>query len=92
MAAQARLGDHVTVLPQSVISHDSAVEDYSILAGGVMVCGGVQVGRNCYLGAHSTLHQGLSLGQRVLVGMGSVVLRDVSDDTVVYGNPARPRG
>jgi acetyltransferase-like isoleucine patch superfamily enzyme len=41
------------------------------------------------VGANSTLLPGVRIGRNSLVGAGSVVTRDVPDDSVVAGNPAR---
>jgi sugar O-acyltransferase (sialic acid O-acetyltransferase NeuD family) len=89
LAAKCRLGAHVTVLPQSVVSHDCVVEDYSILAGGVILSGAVHVERCCYLGANSAVRSRLRVGEGSLVGMGSNVVRDVPSGQIVVGNPAR---
>jgi acetyltransferase-like isoleucine patch superfamily enzyme len=34
---------------------------------------------------------GITIGQRATVGLGAVVVRSVEPDTVVMGNPAKPR-
>ncbi|MCR5887983.1 N-acetyltransferase [Hymenobacter sp. J193] len=44
------------------------------------------------IGANSTIVCGVSLGEYAFVGAGSVVTKDVGPYTLVYGNPARPRG
>lgn len=44
------------------------------------------------LGANSTIRCGVTIGQWALVGAGSVVTRDVPDNGLVYGNPARLHG
>lgn len=41
------------------------------------------------IGANSTLLPGVTIGRNALVGAGSVVTRDVPDNAVVVGNPAR---
>jgi acetyltransferase-like isoleucine patch superfamily enzyme len=41
------------------------------------------------IGANATLLPGVTIGRNSLVGAGAVVLRDVPDDKVVVGNPAR---
>jgi len=41
------------------------------------------------LGANSTILPGIVLGQNCMVGAGSVVTKDVPDNAVVVGNPAR---
>ncbi len=89
LASRCRLGCHVTVLPQSVVSHDTVVEDYSILAGGVILSGEVHIGRCCYLGANAAVRSRVRVGEGSLVGMGSNVLGHVPPGQVVVGNPAR---
>lgn len=44
------------------------------------------------LGAASVLLPGVTIGRWALVGSGSVVTRDVADQTLVAGNPARRLG
>ena len=41
------------------------------------------------VGAHATLLPGISVGRHALVGAGSVVVKDVPDQAVVAGNPAK---
>lgn len=43
----------------------------------------------CSIGANSTIVCGVTIGKNALVGAGSVVTRDVQDNSVVYGNPAK---
>jgi acetyltransferase-like isoleucine patch superfamily enzyme len=44
------------------------------------------------IGAQCTIGCGLTIGRFAMVGMGSVVTRDVPDFLIVAGNPARPVG
>jgi acetyltransferase-like isoleucine patch superfamily enzyme len=44
------------------------------------------------IGANATLLPGVVIGRNALVGAGSVVVRDVPDEAVVAGNPARVIG
>jgi UDP-2-acetamido-3-amino-2,3-dideoxy-glucuronate N-acetyltransferase len=41
------------------------------------------------IGSSVTILCGLTIGENVIVGAGSVVLKDVPDNTIVAGNPAR---
>lgn len=85
----ARVGRHVYILPNSIVSHDDVIGDFSCIAGGVCISGNVRVGQRCYLGTNATIKEGLQIGEACLVGMGSVVLENIPDNTVVVGNPAR---
>lgn len=50
----------------------------------------VRIGDNCWLGDHAAILAGVTLGRHVIVGANATVTRDVPDDTVVTGRPARP--
>ena len=45
--------------------------------------------RNCWIGANSVILPGVTVGVNSVVAAGSVVTKDVPDDTVVAGVPAR---
>jgi sugar O-acyltransferase (sialic acid O-acetyltransferase NeuD family) len=85
----AAIGDHVVALPQTVISHDCLLGDYAVATSAVTVGSEAKVGRNVYLGTGCMMLPGVSIGEGSLVGIGSVVLRDVEPNKVVVGNPAR---
>lgn len=89
ISSHARIEDHVCILPNSVISHDCRVGRCSCIAGGVIVSGQVQIGESCYLGANCSIKERVVVGARSLIGMGSVVLSDVVEGSIVAGNPSR---
>jgi sugar O-acyltransferase (sialic acid O-acetyltransferase NeuD family) len=83
------IGNHVFIYSNSVINHDVAIGDYSIITSGVCISGYSKVDEACYLGTNSAIRQNISIGKHALIGMGSVVLEDIIENTVVVGNPAR---
>jgi sugar O-acyltransferase (sialic acid O-acetyltransferase NeuD family) len=89
VTSNVRIGDHVIMLPNTVISHDDVIGDYTCVAGGVCISGGVEIGTSCYVGTNASVIDNLKIGDYCLIGMGSVVLHDVSENTVIAGNPAR---
>ena len=50
------------------------------------------VRRGATIGAACTIGPGIELGEYCMIGMGSVVTRNVSPHQLVYGNPAKFRG
>ena len=89
IASNVRIGSQVMILPNSIVSHDCIVGDHTCIAGGVSISGHVTIQETCYLGTGSCLRSRITVGARSLVGMGSVVLRDIPENTVVVGNPAK---
>ena len=49
----------------------------------------IRIGDDCWLGGGVIVCPGVTIGNRVIVGAGSVVTHDIPDDVVVAGNPAR---
>ena len=49
----------------------------------------IRIGRNCWLGANVVVVSGVTIGDNVVVGAGSVVTRDLPDNVVAVGNPCR---
>jgi sugar O-acyltransferase (sialic acid O-acetyltransferase NeuD family) len=86
---QARVGNFVFMLSNSVINHDVILEDRILVNSGVVLAGGVHVGGDSLLGQACTVREKLKIGNGSLVGMGAVVIKDVPPQSVVVGNPAR---
>lgn len=51
--------------------------------------GSIRVGSGASIGASVTILPGVTIGRCATIGAGSVVTKDVSDNSVVYGVPAR---
>jgi len=47
------------------------------------------IGQQCFIGARSIILPGVSIGDHVIVGSGSVVTKDVKSNCIVAGNPAK---
>lgn len=52
----------------------------------------VRIGRNCWIGAGVIIVPGITIGDHVVVGAGSVVTKDLPDHVVAVGNPCRVLG
>ena len=62
-----------------ILSHDYCLKRHA----------DTRIGKRCFIGADALVLCGVSIGDNVIVGAGSVVSRDVPPNTIVAGNPAR---
>ncbi|HFI0234335.1 TPA: DapH/DapD/GlmU-related protein [Streptococcus suis] len=52
----------------------------------------IEIYDNVFLGAHSIIMGGITIGPNAIVAAGSVVTKDVPEGTIVGGNPAKVIG
>lgn len=50
----------------------------------------VHIKKNAWIGASATIAPGVTIGENSIVGAGAVVTKDVPDNTIVAGVPAKP--
>lgn len=85
------IGDDVTISTGALfIPHDGGLRVIRDRNPGAYYYAPIVVGRQAFIGAQSMILPGVTIGDRVVVGARSLVTRDVPDDTVVAGSPARP--
>jgi sugar O-acyltransferase (sialic acid O-acetyltransferase NeuD family) len=89
LTAAVRVGAHVAVMPQAVLTHDDVIGDFATLAAGVRLGGHVRLGRGVYVASGALVREGTTVGDWSLIGMGSGVLGDVPPGEVWVGSPAR---
>ena len=49
----------------------------------------VTIGNNCWIGGNATILPGVTIGDNVTIGAGSVVVTDIASNSVAVGNPAK---
>lgn len=88
IATGCRIGNFVTI-QSSIIGHDVQIEDYVTVSSSCGITGGVKLHEGCFIADHACIAVGLEIGENAYVGIGSVVIRNVEENTKVFGNPAR---
>lgn len=86
------IGSDAFIMNQSYIAHDCAIGSHVTLASSVLLAGHVAVAEGANLGLGTSVHQRVRIGALSMIGMGSVVVRDVPPFAKAYGNPARVAG
>lgn len=86
-----RIGDDTIIGPSTVIVAENHIWDSSerpIREQGV-TRRGIDIGRDCWIGAHVTVLDGVTLGDGCVVGAGAVVNSDLAPSSVGVGVPVR---
>lgn len=79
-----RVEDDVFIGPQATFTNDRwprSKQPFELIT--------TRIRRGASIGAGAVILPGLTVGERAMVGAGAVVTKDVPDDVVVVGNPAR---
>ena len=66
-----------------------ATNNHDFYDRAVITCKTVHIKKNVWIGVNVTILAGVTIGENAIVGAGSVVTRDVPDNAVVVGSPAR---
>ena len=82
------IGENVYIQPSVLIGHDTTVGNDTVISP-CIIAGGCNIGNEIYIGLSATIKEKIKVGNQAIIGMGSVVLRDVPAELVVLGNPAK---
>lgn len=86
------VGSNCLLMAYSHVAHDCVVGDRVILANNVSLAGEVEVEDWAILGGHAAVHQFCRVGSHVMVGGGSMVLKDVPPYAMVGKTPVSYHG
>ncbi len=82
------ISDGVKICPSTHIGHNTFIgENASIICANLF--GSTWIGKDAYI-VDSTIQNQSSVGERTVIGMGSVVTKPISDNIIAYGIPAKP--
>ena len=87
--ADIYVGSHTMIGPNVTICTASHPLSPALREKGLQYNRPVRIGENVWIGASVTILPGVTIGDRSVIGAGSLVLRDVPPDVVVAGSPAR---
>jgi acetyltransferase-like isoleucine patch superfamily enzyme len=101
-----RIGDRVKIHSNCYVAQFTEIENDAFLAPGVtiandfypgqessaLVMSGPWIGAGAQIGVNATILPFVRIGSGSLVGAGAVVVRDIPERAVAYGNPATVRG
>jgi sugar O-acyltransferase (sialic acid O-acetyltransferase NeuD family) len=89
VCADAKLGEACIVNTSASVDHECVLADGVHIGPGAVLAGCVNVGECSMIGAGAVVLPRVNIGANVIVGAGAVVTKDIPDNQVALGNPAR---
>ncbi len=89
ISPNVKIGNFVFINCTTRIGHDVLIGDYTTVFSGLDIGGGAQIGTDCVIGSGVTINPHTKIGNGSIVGGGSVVTKDIPENVVVAGVPAK---
>jgi sugar O-acyltransferase (sialic acid O-acetyltransferase NeuD family) len=86
---RVKIGKYCILNSNSCVDHESNIGEGVHIMGSAYVAGRVTVGDYATIGANATILPDIKIGKNAIIGAGAVVTKNVKQNEIVVGNPAR---
>lgn len=83
------VGDNTMFAPNVVVATAGHPLEPEMRRDGLQYNMPIHIGKNCWIGAGVLIMPGVTIGDNVVVGAGSVVTKDLPSNVLAFGNPCR---
>jgi sugar O-acyltransferase (sialic acid O-acetyltransferase NeuD family) len=84
-----KIGMGSIVYYNSIITHDCVIGDFVEISPSVTILGRSEIGSYAQVGSNATILPDIKIGKNVIIGAGSVVTKDIPDNCLAVGIPAK---
>lgn len=89
ISTNTNIGECVIINAGSIIGHDCKLESYCSLMANVDIGGNVTLSEGVFAGTKSTVIPQKNISSGIIIGAGSVVIRNLAKPGTYFGNPAK---
>lgn len=89
LSCDVTIGNSCYINMLSTVGHETILGDYVTMAAGVIISGNVTIGNECYIGNNCSIREYINICSRTILGMGTVVVKDITEPGTYIGIPAR---
>ena len=89
IANNVKLGKASIVYYNAIITHDCILGDFVEISPGAILLGKCQIGDFTHIGAGAKILPKIKIGKNVIIGAGAVVTKDVPNNQIMVGVPAK---
>lgn len=83
------IGKNCIINTGAIIEHDNIIEDYVHISPNATLCGTVNIGKYTHIGAGATIKNNTTICSNCIIGAGAVVVKDIKQDGIYIGVPAK---
>lgn len=83
------LGKHALINRGNQIGHDCTIGDYFSMMPGAIVSGNVDISECCWLSTNCSVREKIKITENVIVGLGGVVVKNISESGTYVGVPVK---
>lgn len=85
----AKIGNNTIINTGAIIEHEDIIEENVHIGPGTSIAGRVTVKKGTFVGIGCTIKEYITIGKNAVIGAGSIVLKDIPDNAVAVGAPAK---
>lgn len=90
ISCNVTIKDYAFLQPRCSVGHDCVLNEGCIISTFDTIAGAVSVGKYTYIGMSTAVKEAVTIGDYSIVGMSSAVYKDIPNEVIALGNPARP--
>jgi acetyltransferase-like isoleucine patch superfamily enzyme len=92
IAPGAVLAPHVTMNVHCACGHNARIGSYSVLSPYACAAGAAELGEGVFLGSYAFVAPGKRVGNHSKLSVGAIAYKDIPENALATGNPARVIG
>lgn len=89
VGSDACIGDNTIVYPGASIGHDVVIGKHNVISANTFIAGHCHIGDRVFVAPASAMRDRLSIGDDCVVSLGAALFKDMENEKIAIGNPAR---